>query len=136
MSAIVFFVAVTFVQQFFRRTSMRSFVIWTFIASLAMVGAGCQSTSSNSPSKRSTLDESISKEPNSATMWVHGMGCPQCAYNVDLQLLKVPGVENVKVDMGSGQVVAKLSPENPPTKEQLSTAIENTGFTLKKIEIR
>jgi copper chaperone CopZ len=106
-----------------------------FLVIALVAFTGCQSTSS-SPSNDFAMGDSISQEPHSATMWVHGMACPQCANNVDLQLLKIPGVESVKIDMGSGQVVAKLSPEHPPTKEQLSTAIENTGFTLKKIEMR
>jgi copper chaperone CopZ len=74
-------------------------------------------------------------EPNTAVMWVYGMGCPQCAYNVDVQLLKVKGVEGVKLDMLSGKVVAQLSPDNPPTEAQLTKAIKNTGFTLVKIQM-
>jgi copper chaperone CopZ len=97
---------------------------------------GCQNSPSSTSSPSDVSINAPAQEPRTATMWVHGMACPQCAHNVDLQLLKVPGVESVKIDMGSGQVTAKLSASNPPTKEQLSTAIENTGFTLKKIEIR
>jgi len=75
------------------------------------------------------------KASNTATLVVHGMGCPQCASNVDRQLLKVPGVENVKVDMGTGRVVVDYSTTNPPSREQLTKAIEETGFTLVKIEM-
>lgn len=106
------------------------------VSTMAFVAFGCQSTPDTTSNNGAGLSDATALEPNTATMWVHGMGCPQCAYNVDMQLLKVPGVENVKVDMSDGKVVAKLSPENPPTKEQLSTAIEKTGFTLKRIEIR
>src|SRR5688572_31796727 len=84
------------------------------LLSVVLIG-GCQSTQTIESSH-----ESASLEPNTATMWVHGMGCPQCAYNVDLQLLKVPGVEHVKVDMSSGKVTARLSPDNPPTRDQLA----------------
>lgn len=42
--------------------------------------------------------------PNTAILWVHGMACPQCANNINLQLLKVPGVKSVRIDMGSGRV--------------------------------
>ena len=68
-------------------------------------------------------------------MWVHGMGCPQCSYNVDLQLKKVAGVEEVKVDMSSGRVQAFLSPANPPTREELRAAIEQTTFTLVRMDM-
>jgi copper chaperone len=70
-----------------------------------------------------------------AVMHVRGMACPQCAYNVDLQLLKVPGVTDVKVNMATGVVTAQLSPDDPPTREQLAAAIRETGFTLVKIEM-
>ena len=63
------------------------------------------------------------------------MGCPQCANNVDTQLLKVPGVEDVSIDMGSGRVLARLSAVSPPTRDQLATAINNTGFTMVSIEM-
>ena len=116
---------------------MRFFLIIILVLTLlATVLSGCQTDSTTAPSKQVVTGDVAALEPNTATMWVHGMACPQCANNVDLQLLKVPGVQSVKVDMGSGKVVARLSPDNPPTKEQLSTAIDNTGFTLKRIEMR
>ena len=77
----------------------------------------------------------IAKSSHTATLLVHGMGCPQCANNVDRQLLKVPGVESVKVDMGTGNVTVDLSPSNPPTREQLAKAIDETGFTLVSIDM-
>src|SRR5262245_9774240 len=108
--------------------------------------AGCQSTESSGTGGGVSLGSSSTAPPvdsghqtalppNTAVMWVRGMGCPQCAYNVDRQLLKLPGVEDVKVDMGSGKVSARLSPSNPPTREQLAQAIVETGFTLKRIEM-
>jgi mercuric ion binding protein len=66
---------------------------------------------------------------------VRGVACPQCAYNVDLQLLKVPGVEKVKVEMNTGRVFATLSPTNPPTRDQLAQAIQDTGFTLVRVDM-
>src|SRR5688572_5902909 len=101
------------------------------ITAFFITGLGCEATQSNQELAQ------IAKplEPNTAVMLVHGMACPQCAYNIDLQLLKVPGVESVKVDMGKGRVEAKLSPTNPPTREQLAQAIAQTTFTLKKIEM-
>jgi copper chaperone CopZ len=109
-------------------------------------GLGCQSTPSPSRSDSIALGSAGSSDVqtdgsapdaqrNTAILWVHGMACPQCANNVDLQLLKVPGVEGVKVDMGSGMVFATLSESNPPSQEQLSRAIERTGFTLKRIQM-
>lgn len=102
---------------------------------------GCEkaSTMQTTPSSLSASDAAdtatIGAGPK-AVMYVHGMACPQCAYNVDLQLLKVPGVKDVKVNMASGIVTAQLSPENPPTQEQLAAAIRETGFSLVRIEMK
>lgn len=129
------------------------FVIVT-AGALALV-AGCQSApraasssssssvSSETPGQSKGLMESspapvaagaLADRPV-ATMWIHGMACPQCSYNVDLQLKKVPGVESVKVDMFTGRVQAFLSPTNPPSREQLTKAVENTTFTLVKLDM-
>jgi copper chaperone CopZ len=118
---------------------MRSILLLVFIVGLT---AGCQ--------KKGMVDENAvpmeqieaaaaqsneTLEPNTAVMYVYGMGCPQCAYNIDMQLLKLKGVKEVKVDMGTGKVTAHLNPENPATEAQLTRAIRNTGFTLVKMQI-
>jgi copper chaperone CopZ len=119
--------------------SLTSFSVLT-LALLA--GHGCQSQpstvtpSTDHASRLSTASgELTDSASNTAIMWVHGMACPQCAYNVDLQLLKVPGVESVHVDLSDGKVVAALSATNPPGRDELAAAIERTGFTLVKIEV-
>ena len=119
----------------FRHVSLCSMV-------LAMsVFTGCQSTQTTTDARTSAAGSSdgiavgaVGDRPV-ATMWVHGMGCPQCSYNVDLQLKKVAGVEDVKVDMSSGRVQAFLSPGNLPTREQLTKAIEQTTFTLVRLDM-
>jgi Zn2+/Cd2+-exporting ATPase len=112
---------------------MRVLVLITLLIA-AMPFAGCQKNQSLEDSQRVSLADS-GQAGSVAVMTVHGMACPQCANNVDLQLLKVKGVESVKIDMGSGRVTAQLSPSNPPTRDQLAQAIEKTGFTLVKIEM-
>ena len=109
--------------------------------SCLLIAVGCEKSTSMQTSQ-SAIGSSGSSEPSSAAegstaiMHVRGMACPQCAYNVDLQLLKVPGVKDVKVNMATGVVKAQLSPDHPPTKEQLAAAIRETGFTLVKIEMQ
>ena len=99
---------------------------------------GCQSAPTTTPSV-STSEAVVAPGAKSdqpvATLWVNGMACPQCSYNVDLQLKKVAGVEKVKVDMLTGMVTAYLSPTNPPTREQLTDAIHNTTFTLVRLNM-
>ena len=116
------------------------------LAAAAVIAlAGCQSaphggqaTTADAASHASASDAvsagALADQPV-ATLWVHGMACPQCSYNVDLQLKKVPGVESVKVDMFTGKVRAYLSRTDPPTREQLVGAIDNTTFTLVRIEM-
>src|SRR5690349_12047818 len=114
---------------------MHSSFIALALPCMMLAVAGCQASG---PSLKTTDSVALGQVPppapamaktsHTATLVVHGMACPQCANNVDRQLLKVPGVESVKVDMGTGIVTADLSPSNPPTREQLAKAIDETGF--------
>ena len=71
----------------------------------------------------------------SVTLIVHGMGCPLCANNVDKQLLKVPGVDKVDVDLGTGAVrVAFQAGAAYPGHAPLEKAVANSGYTLVRIQ--
>jgi copper chaperone CopZ len=105
---------------------------------LMAIGAFTLTGCASQPTAASSSDEVVTGAMFNhpvATLWIHGMACPQCSYNVDLQLKRVPGVESVDVDMSSGAVRAHLSRSNPPTREQLEKAIENTTFTLVRLEM-
>lgn len=111
------------------------------IVSFLSLALGCEKSSTMQTSQPAigtagSTDSAAAVSGSTAVMHVRGMACPQCAYNVDLQLLKVPGVKDVKVNMATGVVTAQLSPDNPPSKEQLASAIRETGFTLIKIEMQ
>ena len=85
------------------------------------------------------LDQLKSKEPLSASradLWVNGMGCPLCATNIDMQLKRVKGVSEAKVDLGAGKVSIELAGENKPSPARLADAVADAGFTLVKIESR
>ena len=69
-----------------------------------------------------------------ATLIVHGMGCPQCSSNVDKQLLAIQGVQQVSVNLGTGEVVVRIAPDQPPTGKQLAAAIKKSGYTLIRID--
>ena len=77
-----------------------------------------------------TGDAPLEAGEHTAVMVVHGMSCPKCANNIDIQLLRVPGVEHVALDLGTGLVHVQMNPEQPPTRESLERAIRETGFTL------
>ena len=101
---------------------------------------GCQKNASTqgpapAPTQRPTAESPDLREELTARLYVKGMSCPLCANNIDKQLLRVRGVQRVSVDLGTGLVLAKLAPANPPTREQLAGAIAESGFTLDRIEM-
>lgn len=105
---------------------------------VAVVAAGCQTNSPRAevvPIANSENSASTNTGDTTATLYVQGMSCPLCASNIDKQLLDLGGVEKVTVDLGTGQVQARLSRVNPPTREQLTRAIQRSGFTLDRIEM-
>jgi copper chaperone CopZ len=63
------------------------------------------------------------------------MSCPLCATNIDKQLLQVPGVRKVSVDLGSGKVVVDLKERPKPSRAALAKAIRDSGFTMTRIEV-
>ncbi len=69
-----------------------------------------------------------------ATLWVNGLGCPLCASNLDKQLMRVPGVEAVTIDMGTGTSRVALRADAAVSPAQLGEAVEDAGFTLVKVE--
>ena len=74
-------------------------------------------------------------ESPTATLVVHGMSCPLCANNVDKQLLEVPGVSGVHVDMGTGEAKVEFLPKARVTKQQLADAVYKSGFTLAEVRV-
>lgn len=71
---------------------------------------------------------------DSATLWVKGLSCPLCANNIDKQLKRVPGVTEVRVDLGDGKVSVSLAAADRPSRNALARAVHASGFTLDRIE--
>lgn len=70
--------------------------------------------------------------PSTLALVVHGMACPKCVSNADLQLLRLPGVSRVEIDMKHGLVLVRLDGP-PPSREALARAISDAGLTLVEI---
>jgi len=70
-----------------------------------------------------------------ATLYVNGLGCPLCASNIDRQLVRVPGVKKVTVDLSEGKVALDFKDSPRPSPHQLESAVADAGFTLVKLEI-
>lgn len=70
-----------------------------------------------------------------ATLRVNGLSCPLCAHNIDQQLMRVPGVRAVFVDLGKGEVTVAVSETNAPSREQFVRAVAASGFSLVDIKM-
>ncbi len=119
-------------------------------SSVVLVLAGCggqyvsetstkgeSAASTVAPARRSWQPDATADQPisaASATLWVKGLSCPLCANNIDKQLKRVSGVDNVRVDLGEGKVNVKLADAGRPTRRELAKAVEQSGFTLDRIE--
>lgn len=65
---------------------------------------------------------------------VLGMSCPKCVSNVDLSLLRVPGVRHVAINMKDGLVTVDLAETPKPSAAELAKAVEDSGLTLASIK--
>ena len=118
-------------------TKLFGFVSLPALASVVLA-AGCQSTPSPSPSVSNATTQPITGDAvagTSATLVVHGMSCPLCAHNVDKQLLAVPGVTGVRLDMGTGEAFLSLDGTGRTTRQMLADAIDRSGFTLQEVRV-
>lgn len=65
---------------------------------------------------------------------VKGMGCPLCVYGVKERLLMLPGVKDVRVDLGRSQATIDLMEDAKVTNAQIAQAIHDAGFTPGEIK--
>ncbi len=73
-------------------------------------------------------------ESEEVVLWINGMGCPQCVTNVDLQLERIKGAKDVRVDLANGKVAVRFEKQPRPTPERIAKAVSDAGLTLVKIE--
>lgn len=65
---------------------------------------------------------------------VDGLACPFCAYGIEKQLDKLPGVTNLKTDIKSGTVTVKTNKGKKLATAQLRAAVKRAGFTLRSVK--
>lgn len=68
------------------------------------------------------------------TLRVDGLACPFCAYGIEKQLGKLPGVNTLKTNIKSGTVTVKTSKGKKLTKAQMSGAVKRAGFSLRSVK--
>jgi copper chaperone CopZ len=69
-------------------------------------------------------------------MTVHGLSCPLCSHNIDGVLKQLDDVEEVAVDLSTGEVVVDLAAGHTVSAAQLAEAVADAGFTVKSIRGR
>lgn len=62
------------------------------------------------------------------TISVTGMTCGHCAQSVENELTKVPGVQDVKVDLASGNV--EISSTGPIDDAAVAAAVDEAGYEV------
>jgi copper chaperone CopZ len=119
--------------------------VWTSAVVGVTIFSGCASSGSGesveaaaspaSSQPESKGDASAPIAASSAVLEVRGMSCPKCANNINRTLAELPGVEDVAIDMGKGEVTVRLTEMGAlrPSRAQLAKAITDTGFTLVSI---
>ncbi len=66
---------------------------------------------------------------------VFGMDCAPCAHAIHVSMKGIKGVNTVDVDLNTGLVTIKLSPENNASMRQFNEAVEKNGFTHKDADV-
>ena len=132
------------------RSCVPSLLLCSAFLGCAALLAGCQSSGGAAGMSPDTKENAIvhtttaadlaatqSKEPlqgSGAILWVSGLGCPQCASNIDLQLKRIPGLTLIRPDLSTGKVDVSFTGRSRPSAYTLSEAVHDAGFTLVKIE--
>lgn len=112
---------------------MRTTLFLLAAAAAAGVLGACQSSSTASLDTGAATAASEPLTADSVTLTVRGLGCPLCAHNIDKQLLDVPGVQHVSVDLGTGTVAVALAGPRRPSAADFAQAVERAGFTLVSV---
>ena len=65
---------------------------------------------------------------------VDGLACPFCAYGIEKQLTRLPGVTSAATVVKAGTVTVKTKAGKKLSRSQLSGAVRRAGFTLKSVK--
>lgn len=65
-----------------------------------------------------------------ARVEVTGLSCPLCAHSLTKQIQRLPAVEQIELDLGTGQLLMGLTPNTDwPSADRLFQAVHDAGFT-------
>jgi len=69
-----------------------------------------------------------------AVVAVNGMACPFCAYGLRKELLTLPGVKAVQVDLNKSQATVVVNQGSEVTDAELEQAVKKAGFTPGQVQ--
>jgi len=118
-----------------RARGLAAAALATATLTLGTVLSGCASTPT-APSDRNPSLAAVGDGTLAAGRYdlvVHGMSCPKCISNVDLQLKRIDGVVDPRVDMKHGIVAITVRDGAAPSRAAIAAAITDAGFTLAEI---
>lgn len=81
------------------------------------------------------LAASARAEYRHVDLTVFGMDCAPCAHAIHVAMKGISGVDTVDVDLNTGAVSMKLSPNNTAAMRQFNEAVEKNGFTHKEASV-
>ncbi len=72
-------------------------------------------------------------DARAVVLTVYGLSCPLCSNNLTGQLKRIPGVEEVEIDLNTGAVSVQLAEGHEVSRWHWLNAVEQAGFTLKDV---
>ena len=81
------------------------------------------------------LTLSARAEYREVNLTVFGMDCAPCAHAIHVAMKGISGVNSVDVDLNTGNVAMKLTPNNTAAMNQFEQAVEKNGFTHKEASV-
>jgi copper chaperone CopZ len=97
---------------------------------------GCASGGEPGPATQAAGDgPQVAEGLEVARVQAAGLSCPACAHSLTQQLVRLPGVMSVELDLGTGEAVVGIDPavRPGPTAEQLEQAVHDAGFTPQRV---
>lgn len=102
------------------------------VALIAGFLVGCATTDTRRASTDKLEDQPLPSR--NVVLTVHGLSCPLCSNNLDGQLRRIDGVEEATIDLKTGAVSVRLAEAHSVSRADLARAVEDAGFTLRKID--
>lgn len=72
--------------------------------------------------------------PRTYSLFVDGLACPFCAYGIEKQLSRIPGVATVDVHIRDGRVTVTMAEGAELVETAAAKAVADAGFTLRRFE--